>query len=153
MNMKPAQRVEPRRSCRLAPYLGYRLLSTYSPSVLRQVLAGHHERDQDSVNAFVLRACLMHLLFAKQPTLAALFEGLRYKVEVRKSPHFGELPLVTISAPVATTRPNDSLLFVATGISGRSTFQEVLDIDSARRIPDLLRDQVSRILTGHGEQP
>jgi hypothetical protein len=59
--------------------------STYSLSILRQVLAGQEERDSDSVRAFVLRACLMHLHFQKFPALADLLAGLRYRVEVRRS--------------------------------------------------------------------
>jgi hypothetical protein len=125
--------------------------STYSLSMMRQVLAGKQERDQESVRSFVARACLMSMLFAKSPTLGALFEGLRFPIEVRKIPQFGELPLVTISAPVATMRPSDEVLLMATGLSGRTVFQEVLDRDQAGRIPDRLQQQVSQILREHGE--
>jgi len=125
--------------------------STYSPSMLVQVLAGRQARDPDSVRDFVLRACLMNLLFAKQPTLTALFEGLRYRVEVRKSPQFGDLPAVTVSAPFRTMRPPDHLVLVATGLSGGKVFQEVLDLESARQMHDPLRDQVYSILRAQGE--
>jgi len=125
--------------------------STYSLSMLLQVLAGRQARDADSVRAFVLRTCIMNLLFAKQPTLTALFEGLRYRVEIRKSLLFGELPVVTVSAPFRTMRPADHLVLVATGLSGGNVFQEVLDLESARQMHDPLRDQVYGILRAHGE--
>ena len=54
--------------------------------MLRQVLAGQEERDAEAVRAFVLRACLMHLHFTKFPAIAELLAGLRYRVEVRRSP-------------------------------------------------------------------
>ena len=73
--------------------------TSYSLSTLRSVVTGNGQRDVDAVRAFVLRACLMGELFSKIPALADLLEGLRYKLEVRKSPQLGDLPLVTISAP------------------------------------------------------
>src|SRR6516162_7299181 len=90
--------------------------STYSLSMLRQVLAGQEERDSEAVRAFVLRACLMHLHFTKFPALAELLAGLRYRVEIRQSPETGDLPLVTVSAPFSTLRPPDSLVTVASGL-------------------------------------
>jgi len=126
--------------------------STYSLSMLKQVGTGQQARDPESVRAFVLRACVMNLLFTKQPALAGLFEGLRYRVEIRKSPQLGELPLVTVSAPLRTIRPPDDLVLVATGVAGGNVFEEVLDLEGAREIHDPLRDQLYGILRAHGEQ-
>lgn len=120
--------------------------STYSLSMLRQVMAGKQERNAEGVQSFVLRACLMHLQFAKLPELQALFEGLRFSVEVRKSPQLGELPLVTVSAPIRTIRPADDLLLAATGLSGRTAFDEVIDDYQAAHIPDPLQAQVLKVL-------
>jgi hypothetical protein len=124
--------------------LAYR--STYSLSMLRQVMAGKQERDAESIRTFALRACLLHLLFAKLPDLNSIFEGLRYTVEVRKSPQLGDLPLVTISAPLHTVRPTDDLLVRATSLSGRTSFDEVLDESHASRIPDPLQNHIRKIL-------
>jgi hypothetical protein len=120
--------------------------STYTPSMVRQVVAGKQERDGEGVRSFVLRACLMYLQFAKLPGLAALFEGLRYRVEIRKSPQLGDLPLVTVSAPIRTVRPADDLLLTATGLSGRTGFEEVIDDDQAAQIPDPLQAQILKVL-------
>jgi hypothetical protein len=116
--------------------------STYTLPMMRQVLAGKQERDADGVRSFVLRACLMQTLFAKVAELTALFEGLRYRVEVRKSPQLGDLPLVTLSASVRTVRPADDLLMTATGLSGRTAFEEVIDDDQAAHIADPLQAQI-----------
>lgn len=126
--------------------------STYTLSMMRQVVAGKQERDAEGVRSFVLRACLMQLQFAKLKELGALFEGLRYRVEVRKSPQLGELPLVTVSAPVRTVRPADDLLLTATGLSGRTGFEEVIDDEQASHITDPLQAQILRVLdTNHGK--
>jgi hypothetical protein len=128
--------------------LGYP--STYSLSMLRQVIAGKQERDAEGVRSSVLRSCLMHLQFTKLPELKALFEGLRFRVEVRRSPQLGELPLVTVSAPIRTIRPADDLLLAATGLSGRTVFEEVIDDYQAAHIEDPLQAQISRVLDGSG---
>lgn len=120
--------------------------SPYTLSMVRQVVAGKQERDGEGVRTFVLRACLMSQLFAKLPELSALFAGLRYTVEVRKSPLLGELPLVTVSAPVKTVRPTDELLMTATGLSGRPGFDEVIDEYQAAHISDPLQAQISKAL-------
>jgi hypothetical protein len=120
--------------------------STYSLSMLRQVIAGKQERDAEGVRTFVLRSCLMHLQFLKLPDLKALFEGLRYHIEVRKSPQLGELPLVTVSAPIRTVRPADDLLLAATGLSGRTGFEEVIDDYQAAHIADPLQAQILKVL-------
>ncbi len=122
--------------------------STYSLSMLRQVMAGKQERDAEGVRSFVLRSCLMYLQFAKLPELKALFEGLRFRVEVRKSPQLGELPLVTVSAPIRTVRPADDLLLAATGLSGRTVFEEVIDDYQAAHIEDPLQAQILKLIDG-----
>jgi len=120
--------------------------STYTLSMMRQVVAGKQEKDAEGVRSYVLRACLMQLLFLKVPEMAKLFAGLRYQVEVRKSPQLGELPLVTVSAPIHTVRPADDLLLAATALSGRTGFEEVIDEDQAAHISDPLQAQVLKLI-------
>jgi hypothetical protein len=130
--------------------LAYR--STYSLSMLRQVVAGKQERDAESIKSFVLRACIMQLMFSKIPELTSLFEGMRYRVETRKSPQLGELPLVTISTVLPTLRPADDLLVIATGLSGRTAFDEVVDESAAANLHDPLQEQINTILRSGGHQ-
>jgi hypothetical protein len=126
--------------------------SNYSLSMFRQVVAGQEKRDTEAVRAFVLRACLMHLHFTKFPAIAELLAGLRHRVAVRQTPETGELPLVTVSAPFATIRPPDSLVTVASGLAGGTSFAEVLDLASVKGITDPLREQVAAILRSHGQE-
>jgi hypothetical protein len=126
--------------------------SPYSLSILRQVLAGRETRNADAVRAFVLRACILHLQLTKFPAIADLLAGLRYRVEVRRSPELGDLPLVTLSAPISTVRPPDNLVTVASGLAGGTAFAEILDLDSVRNIRDPFRDEVTAILRNHGQE-
>src|ERR1700722_9623488 len=112
--------------------------TSYSLSTLRGVVTGSGQRDVEAVRAFVLRACLMHELFAKVPSLTNLLEELRYKVDVRRSSQLGDLPLVCISAPFRTFRPSDQLVAMASGLAGGTSFSPVLEVDGDRNLADPL---------------
>jgi hypothetical protein len=120
--------------------------SPYSFSMFRQVTSGGHERDQNNIRAFVLRACVMSLMFNKLPSLKAVLEGLRYTVEIRKSAELGDVPLVAISAPFPSFRPSDEIVLLASGVSGRNAFEEIIDIDAVRQMIDPLQTQVRGLL-------
>ena len=126
--------------------------STYSLSMFRAVVAGKQEPDPDSLRTFVLNAVIMHELIRHHSSLVTLLASTRYRLEVRKSPMLGELPLVTLSAPFDTMRPNDDLVSLAAGLSGGSAFQEIVDLDQAREGRDPVRDQLAAILEKHGQQ-
>jgi len=120
--------------------------SAYTFSMVRQLVIGKQEREAESVRSFVLRASLMALMFSRLPELTTLFEGLRFKVETRRSPQLVDLPLVTVSAPIRTVRPSDELVLLAAAYSGRSGFVEVVDTEQAAHISDPLRAQILEIL-------
>jgi hypothetical protein len=125
--------------------------SPYSLNVIRQQLHdGHSQRDTEAVRAFVVRSCLMAILFQKHPALADLLGALRYRVDVRTSRELGELPLVIISAPLHTFRPADDLVAKAAGFAGGATFSEIVDVESIHQLQDPLREEALRILRNHG---
>ena len=126
--------------------------STYSLSMLRQVLAGHEERDAEAVRAFVLRACVLHLHFNRFPAISELLADLRYRVEVRRLPEMGDLPLVTVSAPLSTIRPPDNLVTLASGLAGGASFAEVLKLGSVQNLKDPLKEQIREIFRSHGQE-
>lgn len=123
--------------------------SPYTFSAVRGVVMGNGQRDSEAIRIFVLHACLMHELFAKVPALTKLLTALRYRVEIRKSPQLGDLPLVTISAPFDTFRPPDELVALASGLAGGTSFAEVLDVESVHNLPDPLRDQTLKLIEKH----
>ena len=125
--------------------------STYSLSMIRGVLAGSQTGDKHGVAAFVVRACLMDLLFDGPSGLGGLFEELRFRVEVKTLPEMGSLPLVALSLPFSTVRPDNKTLLAATGMSGREVFDEILDVASVRSVSDPIREQMAAILAEHGE--
>lgn len=120
--------------------------STYSFPMIRQLIRSNQEHDNESSRAFVLRASLIYLMFVKLPGLKTIFEGLRYRVEFRKSGQLGELPLVTLSAPFATYRPSDDVLMRAAGYAGRPGFVEVINPEEAANVVDPMRAQIQKTL-------
>jgi hypothetical protein len=127
--------------------------SPYSLAVLRQqVTEGNQQKEPEAVRAFVLRACLMHMLFQKYPGMSHLFGGLRYTVETRYAREFGNLPLVTVSAPFPTVRPSDDLVVKAAGFAGGSSFAEVADIEGIRTLLDPIREEALGLLRQHGNE-
>jgi hypothetical protein len=124
-----------------------------APGVLRQQVAeGNPQKDSEPAKGFVLQACILSMMFQKFPALRDLLAGLRYHVEVRNVREFGELPLVTVSAPFATLRPADDLIAKAAGFAGGATFAEVVDIETIRQLNDPLRDEAVRLLQQRGEE-
>jgi hypothetical protein len=120
--------------------------SPYSLSALRSVVMGSAHRDSEAIRLYVLHACMIHELFTKIPSVGRVLTALRYRVEVRKSPQFGDLPLMTISAPFDTFRPPDELVALASGLAGGTSFAEVLNVESVRNLPDPLRDQAIKLI-------
>jgi hypothetical protein len=84
--------------------------------------------------------------------LADLLGALRYRVETRTIREFGELPLVTVSAPFSTMRPADDLIVKAAGFAGGASFTEVLDLESVRQLRDPLREEAARLLRQYDEE-
>jgi hypothetical protein len=119
--------------------------------MLRQAITSN-QRDPEAVRSFVIRALLMQQLFARFPAITELLSGLRYRVEVRRSPQFGELPIVTVSAPFSTARPPDHLVTVASGLAGGGSFAEIIDLASVKELRDPVREEVIRVLHEHGQE-
>jgi hypothetical protein len=149
--LHPTQTERGWQSIRISTPLSWVLTyaSPYSMSTLRDVMGGNAQRDGEAVRAFVFRACVMHEFFRKTPSITELLSALRYRVEVKNSPQFGELPFVTVSAPFRTFRPSDNLVAVAAGMAGAQAFAEILDVESVKSLSDPLKDEALRVLEEH----
>lgn len=120
--------------------------SGLSLSRLRQGVAGKEELKQDDVREFVTRACLMALMLRKHPGIVRLFNALRWEVGTETSADLGQLPLTTLTAPLGSIRPPDSLILDSTEMSGTSLFEEVVNVDALSQVRDPLVQKVEGIL-------
>ena len=112
-------------------------------------MTGARQREGEAVRDFVLRACLMSELLRKFPGVRELLEGLRYQVDIKKSAQLGNLPLVTVAAPFRTMRPDDSVVAMAAGLAGGTSFSEVLDVERVQNMADPLRVEMIALLEKH----
>ncbi len=122
----------------------------YAPSRLKEVLATRNP-PADVVQRFLVHYLAVNAALAKQAGVARLFEALRYSICTVKLAEFGELPVTTLAAPVATVRPPDEVILESTELSGKDVFEEVVDLEQIRALRDPLREQLATLAAGYGE--
>jgi hypothetical protein len=133
-----------------SPFRWVLAYSGYSPEKLQSLLLNNARPDEET-HRFVLHHCMLHVVLASQPGVARLFEALRFRLSSGRLQQFGDLPISQISSLVATVRPPDDLIVDTTEISGQNTFEEVVDLESLRRLEDPLRGQLVELAKSHGE--
>ena len=120
--------------------------SGYTLTQLRESLASKENRRTDYVRQFVVNALVMHLLLEKFPGLGQLLRDLRYEIRTETAPGLGKLPLITVSACLASFRPSDDLVLAATRLSGVPAFVELIETDAVQKLEDPLRARLAQIL-------
>jgi hypothetical protein len=121
--------------------------SDYSLSELRGI---YQTRKGDartpSVRQFVVNAVALQVVLNRMPGVAQLLQDLRYTIEYETHEGLGKLPLVTLSSGLASYRPPDDLMLMATRFSGVPAFIELIDADAVKRLDDPLRSHIESLL-------
>jgi hypothetical protein len=117
-----------------------------SLSQARQMLAGGAGRSDADLKQFAVNALVMKQILDRSPALIRLLDALRLKVAITESPETGKLPLVKLTSPIPTFRPSDHVILGATRLSGIPIFEELLDVDAARSLPDAYRDRMLELI-------
>lgn len=125
--------------------------SGYTLSQLRRALAARETLRRDDAREFVVNAIALRLVIEKMPGLVGLLSDLRYAVEFAPCDGLGELPLVSISAPLPSFRPDDELILSATRFSGVPAFIELIDVETLGALADPLRASIEQALAGGGQ--
>jgi hypothetical protein len=120
--------------------------SGLSLSRLRQGVAGKEEHKKEDVREFVIRCCLIHSMLAKNTNIINLFRALRWEVSTETSPDLGGLPLTTLTAPIQSILPPESLILESTEMSGMPLFEEVVDVEALPQIQDPLISKIESII-------
>lgn len=115
---------------------------------LQNMMAGNEARQPDEMRQALLCHLALVLFFKTFPSLQALLEDLRYRVEVIQLDHFGGLPAVLLSVPVDTFLPKDSFIMEVTQLSGIPAFQEIVDPDAVVNMEDSFRDTLGEMMVG-----
>jgi hypothetical protein len=124
-------------------------LLTYAGSYAAAAILHGATRPEGAVREFIVNALVLELLLDKISGLRTLFAALRFPAETAGVAALGDLGVTRIRAPIPSVRPRDELLLEAVELSGFPTFEETIDIDAARALPDPLRDQIEAIIQEH----
>lgn len=120
----------------------------FKPSRVRELLAGRGDVSGSKLQECVLHYLLLSITLQKKAGIRDLLQALRFPVTFEHSAEFGELPLVTISAPLSTARPPDKVIIESTEISGSPQFEEVVQSADLEKLADPLREKLATIFAG-----
>ena len=120
--------------------------SGYTLADLESALGQRAQLRPADARQFLLSALVLQLLLETFPEISSLLEDLRYEVSITKRPGLGELPLVTLRAPLTSFRPPDDLISTATQMSGVPAFIELIDAEALATLRDPLREQLEAAL-------
>ena len=126
--------------------------SGHSPARLKELIATKTPQERELFQ-FAVQYAAISILFGPRTGVPKILEALRFPLTVGKLPEFGELPVTTISAPISTVRPPDSVVVESTEFSGKNVFEEVVSLDEIPGLRDPLKDQLSEIAQSFGERP
>jgi hypothetical protein len=124
--------------------------SGYAPARLKELIAAKTPQERELFQ-FAVQYAAVSILFGPRGGVPKILEALRFPLTVGKVPEFGELPVTTISAPISTVRPPDSVVIESTEFSGKNVFEEVVSLDEIPKLRDPLKDQLLEIAQSFGE--
>jgi len=124
--------------------------SGFAPARLRELISAKTPAERELFQ-FAVQYAAVSILFGPRGGVPKILEALRFPLTVAKLPEFGELPITTISAPISTVRPPDSVVIESTEFSGKNVFEEVVNLDAIPKLRDPLKDQMLEIARSFGE--
>ncbi|MGZ8944174.1 MAG: hypothetical protein ACXW1W_01975 [Methylococcaceae bacterium] len=125
--------------------LGYK---NQGASQLKELLTGNVNSRKTDIRICVLHLLVMHSVFSKRQDFTKLLEALRFKEFSEPSTEFGNLPLIYIMSPIKTILPPDDLIIQSTELSGRSVFEEVIDLDAINQLTDPYKEHLLQLVNG-----
>ena len=117
----------------------------FGASRLSELLCASGDTIGPKLQECVLHHLLLHVTLEKRPGVRNLLQALRFNVSTERLPEFGELPLVMISAPLATLRPPDRVIIESTEISGTTQFEEVVDSGAIAALEDPIKKKLAEL--------
>jgi hypothetical protein len=125
--------------------------SGFSPTRLKELI-GSKTPPERELFQFAVQYAAVSVLFGPRGGVPKILEALRFPLTVGKLPEFGELPVTTVSAPISTVLPPDSVVVESTEFSGKDVFEEIVSLNEIPGLRDPLKEQLCEILQSFGEQ-
>ena len=124
--------------------------SGFTPGRLRDFLSSKGTSPSEAA-PLLLHLLIIHIVVSKQAGMANMLERLHFPLHAEKLPGLGEVPVTCISTSVTTVLPPDGIIIESTEISGRSAFEEVVNLEDIPRIQDPLKERLLELARSHGE--
>ena len=119
---------------------------------LKELLAAQARSGDTSLDVCVLHHIVMHFMAVNEKGGAKILKALRFEINSEPSAKLGGLPLVYISSPVSTVRPQDELIIRSTELSGTPYFEEIVNLDDIAQLTDPLKERLVALAEGHRGQ-
>jgi len=113
--------------------------------LLADRLAGETPR-ADDVKILLLTSLTMAALIDLNTGLKELIEGLGFTLTVEQSELTGDLPLIVVAAPLGAFRPPDDLMKMVAQLSGRGSFEELVDSADVATLEHPLKGRLQALL-------
>jgi hypothetical protein len=123
------------------PFKSIVTYSGYTPRRLSELL-NERNRNNGMLQAAVLHYLAMHIVVARQPGLAGLFETLHFPLASGHLEEFGDLPITYIGSSITTSLPSDELVIESTEMSGMDAFEEIVNVEDIEKLRDPLRERL-----------
>ena len=121
------------------------------PDRLQELLTSRSGTARMELQACLLHYLVMHILLSQELGVASILRATRFSVSTEHLEAFGGLPMTYIGAPVQTRLPGDEAIVQSTELSGSSAFEEVIDMGSILTMVDPLREALTALVGGFGE--
>ncbi len=118
-------------------------------SRLREHIASHNRSGGNELQSSLLHFLALHMLVARRPGPAPVLEALRFEISSTPTAEFGGLPIIHLTAPLATMRPPDAMIAQSAMLSGALSFEEVVDLQAIAGLRDCVKDKVLELVSRH----
>lgn len=132
-----------------APFKWVLSYADFAPARLRHLLTDKNRTDTEAAR-FVLHYSLLDVVVARQAALGQVLGALHFDIARGRMAEFGELPIITVVSTVPTLRPPDDVIIQSTEISGRDSFEELVDVDGVLAMHDPFKDRLVELVKIHG---
>lgn len=113
--------------------------------LLEHHLAGESPR-ADEIKMLLLTSLTMAALIELNPGVKELIEGLGFTLTVEQSELAGAMPMVVAAAPVSAFRPQDEMMKIVAQLSGRASFEELVDIEEVAALEHPFKARLESLL-------
>ena len=113
--------------------------------LLENRLAGDQPRPED-IKMLLLTSLTIAALIELSTGLKELIEGLNFTLTVEQSELAGAMLLIVVGAPISAFRPQDDMMKIVAQLSGRSAFEELVDIEEIAALEHPFKGPIESIL-------